>query len=104
MRSIIDEIALAEEQAEQIRQESVSAARELLNASRLEAEREYVRVEDEEREKMREALEKAEQDGQQQAEQTLKELAATADLQCEEAKLRVGDAVQYLLKKVQEIA
>ena len=76
----------------------------MLNASRLEAEREYARVEDEEREKTREALQKAEQDGQQQAEQTLKELDAAADLQFETAKLRVEDAVRYLLKKVQEIA
>lgn len=104
MRSIIDEIALAEEQADQIRQEAVSAARELLAASRVGAEEIYAHTEEEERDKMREAIAKAEEEGRQQAETILQELSNAADVQCEAARLKLEEAVSYLLQKVQEIA
>lgn len=104
MRSIIDEIALAEEQAEQIRQAAAVSARELLAAARVKAEENLVFAETQEREKMREELEKAEADGREQAETILKELADAAEAQCANASLRIDDAVNYLMQKVQEIA
>ena len=39
-----------------------------------------------------------------QAEAILKELSDGADALCENAKLRIDDAVNYLMQKVQEIA
>lgn len=103
MRSIIDEIAQAEEQAEQIRQDAAAAARELLASSKMSAEQEYAHVEEQERIKMRDALDQAEAEGRNQAETVLKELSEAADILCENAQLHLDDAVEYLLKKVQEI-
>ena len=104
MRSIIDEIAQAESQADQIRQEAAAASRELMQKSRAEAEQALVNLEAEERETTRLALEKAEQDGKALAESIEKELSDAADAQCETARGRLDSAVNYLMQKVQEIA
>ena len=56
MRSIIDEIAQAEAQAEQIRQDAAVSARELLQKARVDAEQGLQSLNDEEREKTRLAL------------------------------------------------
>ena len=53
MRSIIDEIAQAEAQAEQIRQDAAVSARELLQKARVDAEQGLQSLNDEEREKTR---------------------------------------------------
>jgi len=104
MRSIIDEIALAEEQAAQIRHQAAESARELLAAARVKAEENLAFAESQEREKTREELEKAEKDGREQAEAIFKEIAETSERQCADASLRIDDAVKYLMRKVQEIA
>ena len=104
MRSIIDEIAQAEAQADQIRQEAAAASRELLLKSRAEAEKALETLETAEREATRLALDKAEQDGKALAETIQKELSDAADAQCETARGRLDNAVNYLMQKVQEIA
>lgn len=104
MRSIIDEIAQAESQADQIRLEAAAASRELMQKSRAEAEQALANLEAEERETTRLALEKAEQDGKALAESIEKELSDAADAQCETARGHLDSAVNYLMQKVQEIA
>lgn len=104
MRSIIDEIAQAEAQAEQIRQDAAVSARELLQKARVDAEQGLQSLNDEEREKTRRALEQAELEGRDIAAEIQKQLSDEADAQCEAARGRLGDAVNYLMRKVQEIA
>lgn len=104
MRSIIDEIAQAEAQAEQIRQDAAVSARELLQKARVDAEQGLQSLNDEEREKTRLALEQAEREGHGLADAIQKQLSDEADALCGEARGRLGDAVNYLMRKVQEIA
>ena len=103
MRSMIDEIAQAEEKANQLKQEANSAARELLQQARAKAEEMQNRITDEEREKTRLALIKAEEDGKVLAAAIEKLIGDEAAQQCEKAQQKMNDAIQLLLSKVQGI-
>ncbi|MGN0784074.1 MAG: hypothetical protein ACI4MR_00260 [Candidatus Aphodomorpha sp.] len=104
MRSIIEEIAHAETEAEAIRQSAAAESRELIQKARADAEQETARLAEQEREKTRTALEKAEEDGKQLAQTIQQDLLAAADAQCSNAQQRVDEAIHYLMQKVQEIA
>lgn len=104
MRSIIEEIAHAETEAEAIRQSAAAESRELIQQARADAEQETARLAEQEREKTRTALEKAEEDGKQLAQTIQQDLLAAADAQCANAQQRIDDAIHYLMQKVQEIA
>lgn len=104
MRSIIDEIARAEQQADEIRATAASSAREMISSAKAETEQALIQQESEEREKNRAALENAERDGAALAEELQKQIEAEADKLCSAAEKQVDSAIEYLLKKVQEIA
>lgn len=104
MRSIIDEIALAEQQADQIRQQAVAAARERVSAAGEEAEKAMAVLDEAERLKTRNALEKAEQEGEGMAVELRARMEQDADALCRLAGGRVDACVDYLLKKVRETA
>ena len=103
MRSMIDEIAQAEEKANQLKQDAGASARELMQQARQKAEEMQTRIGDEEREKTRQALEKAEADGKVLAAAIEKLIGDEASQQCEKAWQKMDDAIQLLLDKVQEI-
>lgn len=104
MRSIIEEIANAETQADSIRQGAASEARELIQTTKTELEKAQSALEMREREATRIRLAEAEQEGQALVEEMLRELSGSADAQCAAARERLDEAAAYLLKKVQEIA
>lgn len=104
MRSIIEEIANAETQADSIRQSAVAESRELIQRTKSELEQAYTALEQQERETTRNSLVEAEQRGKALAEDILRELGDSADTQCIDARARLDAAGAYLLGKVQEIA
>ena len=103
MRSIIDEIAQAEEKAAQLKQDANVSVRELMQQARVKAEEMSQRIDEEEREKTRQALLKAEEDGKALAAAIERQISDEAAEQCTKAEARAKDAISLLLKKVQEI-
>ncbi len=100
MRSIIDEIATAEERAEQIRQGAAVGARERISKAREEGEAALANLALEERAKTEAELKLAQKQGEQIAAQELATMAREADALCARAADRVDNAVTYLLDKV----
>lgn len=99
MRSIIDEIATAEEQAEQIRQNAVVQAREQTARAREEAEQALVALLAEEREKTELELGEARQTGERSAQSTISRMEQEADALCARADGKIEQAIAYLMDK-----
>ena len=104
MRSIIEEIATAEAQAEEIRANAAQASRERMQNAEAEATQSMEQLEAEARAAYQAALYQAAQDGDALAKRLAEESAAQADAMCAGAEARIADAVAYLLNKAQEIA
>ena len=104
MRSIIDEIAQAEQQADEIRASAAAKSREQVLAAAEEAERALAHLDAQAREELRAVLEKAERDGEALSKRLSGGFEAEADALCAQAEGRVRMAIDYLLKRVQEIA
>lgn len=104
MRSIIDEIAFAEQQADEIRASATADAREQVLKANEAAVHAQERQAEEAHEQLRAALERAAVDGEELAQRLGGDFTAEADSLCCVAESRVGTAIDYLLKKVQEIA
>lgn len=102
MRSIIDEIAAAEREADEIRQQAAARAREAISFAQADAETALSDAEIVERDKTREALLAAERDGDAVAQQILFSMEQEADALCQSACERAADAVAYLVKRVTE--
>lgn len=102
MHSIIDEIAAAEQQAEDIRQQAAAKAREAIGFAQADAEAALTDADISEREKTREALAQAEKDGDAAAQALLLQMEKEAEALCKTARERSEDAVAYLIKKVTE--
>lgn len=102
MRSIIDEIAIAEQQAEEIRQQAAVKAREAIGFAQADAAAALADADIAEREKTREALDRAGRDGDAAASALLQAMEQEADAVCEKARQRADDAIAYLMKKVTE--
>jgi len=104
MRSIIDEIAKAEEQADEIRSKAVSETRELTAKAREEAEKALENVDAQERGKTDAALKEAQSQGEKLAGQMLSKMEDEANAICAGANAKIDDAVRYLVSKVQNQA
>lgn len=102
MRSIIDEISAAEREAEEIRQQAAAAAREAISFAQADAETALSDADIAERDKTREALAKAEREGDAIAQQILLSMEQEADTLCAGARERSAEAVTYLVKRVTE--
>ena len=100
MRSIIEEIANAETQSENIRQQ----AGDLLQSTRTAIQEEQAALEQRERDLTRARLAEAEASAGALADEMLQKLGSEADEQCAAARARLDEAAAYLLGKVQEIA
>lgn len=103
MRSIIDEIAAAEAQAEELKNKAAASARERLALAKADAEQQLVQLENDERESTKQALLRAEAEGEEKARETLDGILLSADKQCVLAEERLDAAVEHLVKKVQEL-
>ena len=104
MRSIIEEIADAEQHAEEIVKSAAVQSRELLTQTREQAEQALVDAEAEEKNLTEEALRQANVQGEAAAAETLAKMEREADDLCGKAKSRLDGAVNYLVDKVQNRA
>ena len=104
MRSIIDEIAAAERQADEIRLAAAASAREQIALANERAADTLSEQDKAEREKTREALLQAERDGETAAARMREDMAAEARKLCAEAEGRIDVAANYLLQRVQNRA
>lgn len=104
MRSVIEEIATAERQAEDIRVSAAAQARELSLQAREDAQAALFVLENESREAMQAELEKAKLEGESLSAELQKQLQSEADALCAQAAARLDGAVAYLLNKVTKTA
>lgn len=104
MRSVIDEIAAAEQHADEIRLSAASGARETIAKAREDAQTALAQLEETERETTRTELELARQEGEHLSKQQLKKMELEADELCARAQERIGEAVRYLVDKVLKTA
>jgi len=104
MRSVIEEIAAAEQQADEIRQNASVQARELTLKAKEDAQSALSRLESEERENLLAELETAKLEGERLSNEMLTQLKQEADALCVTATGRLDQAVSYLLDKVTKTA
>ena len=104
MRSIIDEIAAAEEQAEQIRANAALQAREETAKAREQAQQALAALAAQEREASENMRANAQSQGEQRAKETLAGMIREADELCARADGRVESAVAYLVDQVTKSA
>jgi len=104
MRSIIDEIATAEEQAEQIRQGAAAQARDMTAKAREQAEHALLEAAESERSKTEAELEESRLSGEQIAKDAVVAYEREAQELCTRAEGKVERAVAYLVEKVMQTA
>ena len=104
MRSVIEEIAAAEQQAEEIRQNAAVQARELTLKAKEDAQQALSKLESDARNALQAELETAKQQGERLSAGLLAQLEQEADAVCAAANARLDDAVSYLLNKVTKTA
>ncbi len=104
MRSVIEEIAAAEQLAEETRQNGAAQARELTLKAKEDAKDALSQLESDARIALQAELETAKQLGERLSGEELGRLEQEADALCEQAKGRLGQAVSYLLDKVTKTA
>lgn len=104
MRSIIDEIATAEEQAEQIRQNAAVQAREMTAKAREQAERALHETAELERSKTETELEQSRMQGEQIAKEAVASFEREAQELCARAEGKIDRAVVYIVEKVMQTA
>lgn len=100
MRSVIDEIATAEQQAEEIRQNATVQARDLTIQAKEGAQSALAALENQEREALLSAVEAAKLEGERLAETLRTQLEQETDALCACASEKLDQAVSYLLDKV----
>ena len=104
MRSVIEEIANAEQQAEEIRQNAALQARERTLQAKEDAQKALSRLEEEARETLQAELDKAKLEGERLSGNMLAQLEREADALCSSANARLDKAVSYLVDKVTKTA
>lgn len=102
MRSIIDEIAQAEAEADRIRSEAALNAKEIIQRAHRQSEENDKVFEQEERESLRDALNNAEIKGAELAKDISVSAKAAAEQVCEKAAAKLPGAVDYIVGKVRE--
>jgi len=100
MDSMIDKIRAAEKQAEDIRAQAVIDARDMGARAREEAAERLAAAAESERQKTREALAKAEEDGKVLAAKVLSEAREIVAREEDAARAKLPDAVAYLMERV----
>ncbi len=104
MRSVIEEIAQAEQQAEEIRQNAAVQARDLTLKARQEAEQAIASLENDARAELQAELETAKQQGEKLSSELLNQMEQEAKEVCANAAGRLNQAVSYLMSKVTKTA
>lgn len=104
MRSIIDEIATAEEKAEQIRLEAATQARDMTAQAREMAEKALLEAVKSEQIKTETELEQSRLLGEKAAKDAAASFDREAEELCARAEGKIGRAVDYLVEKVMQTA
>ena len=104
MRSFIDEISRAEQEAELIRRDAMTRAKEMVSETGVKAAESLERLKEEERARTKSAVEKAEIDGEAKAADLLAGYEKQAEDVCLKAEEKLDDAVAYLLNRIQGLA
>ena len=104
MRSVIEEIAAAEQQAEEIRQNAALQARELTQKAKQDAEEALAKLENAARAALLAELETAKQEGERLSQKLLADMEREADATCQQADGKLDNAVDYLVDKVTKTA
>ena len=100
MDSMIDKIRAAEQQAEDIRAQAVTDARDMAARAREEAAERLAAAAESERQMTREALAKAEEDGKVLSEQVLAQAREIVAREEAAARQKLPEAVAYLMERV----
>ena len=100
MDSMIDKIRAAEQQAEDIRAQAVVDARDMAARAREETAERLAAAAESERQKTRDALTKAEEDGKLLSEQVLAAAREVVAREENAARAKLPDAVAYLMERV----
>ncbi len=104
MRSFIDEISRAEQEAELIRHDAVTKAKEKVSETSIKAAESLEQLKEEERTRTKNAVEKAEFDGEAKEAELLAEYDKQAEAVCIKAEEKLDDAISYLLNRIQGLA
>jgi len=104
MRSVIEEIASAEQQADEIRQSAIVQARELTLQAKEDAQQSLAKLENDARISLQSELDTAKQQGERVSADLLAKLEQEADAICKKANGKMDQAVAYLLDKVTKTA
>ena len=104
MRSIIDEIATAEEKAEQIRLDAAAQARDMTAQARELAEKALQETIKSERVKTEAELDQSRLLGEKAAKDAVAAFDREAEELCTRAEGKIGRAVDYLVEKVMQTA
>ena len=100
MDSMIDKIRAAEKQAEDIRAQGLADARDMAARAREEAAERLAAAAEAERQKTREALVKAEEEGKVLSGQVLAQARDAVAREEKAARAKIADAVAYLMERV----
>lgn len=100
MHSIIEEITDVESKAEAIRQEAAVSARETIAAAQAEVERQRGMQAEFARTKLREAIQKAEAEGEALTKEILAQRAAETESICKTAEQKLPEAVKHLVGRI----
>ena len=100
MDSMIDKIRAAEQQAEDIRAQAVTDARDMAARAREEAAERLAAAAESERQKTLEALLKAEEDGKALSEQVLSKAREAVAQEENAARGNLAKAIAYLMERV----
>ena len=100
MDSMIDKIRAAEQQAEDIRAQAVTDARDMAARAREDAAERLNAAAESERQKTRDALLKAEEDGKALSEQVLAKAREAVAQEENAARKNLDKAVAYLMERV----
>lgn len=104
MRSVIEEIASAEQRADEIRASAVAQARDMTQQAREDAKLALSNLEHTERDEALARLDRAREEGEAISANLLSALMQEADAICARAEEKLPKAVAYLLDKVTKTA
>ncbi len=104
MQAMLEQIALTEKEAENIRLQAAQQAKDSISKAKEEAERAVAKADQSEREKTKEAQKQAELDGEALGQSLIDDAAERINYNKKLAEDNIPEAVKYLIEKVENLA
>lgn len=104
MQAMMEQIALTESEAEQIRMQAAAEAKELIARAKTQAEKAIVEADEREREKTKAAQQQAQIDGAALCDALLSDAKVRIVTDRAEAEKNIPSAVKYLVERVETLA